>query len=841
MNRDRLRKAVFGLICAWTAALTCRLAGFAQTAQPWPARAAQFRVHMIGNSHIDPVWLWPWSEGFSVVLSTFRYAIERMRETAGFTFTASSAQFYAWVSENDPALLSEIRHRVGEGRWDPVGGWWVEPDVNIPSGEALMRQGLYGQLTFRRLLGRTATVGYNPDSFGHTGTLPQILKLQGMNSYVFMRPKPEEKKLPADLFWWEGPDGTRALTYRIPFEYGDDKSVRERVWRIVAERKWPVDDVMAFYGAGDHGGGATKANIESIREIRSDAQSPKVFFSTPDRYFAEIRQQHLEKLPVVHDDLQHHSVGCYTAESWMKKANRSAEIALVSAEKLATIGSLAWSAHYPREELAEAWKKVLFLQFHDSLAGTALPEHYQITAPEGYGFAGSVAHAALYGAAEKLAWQVPAEDPDSKYLVAFNLEPWPVTANLEYDFEWPTADAAIVEDDTGRVLPHQWVRATTEVTERKRLVAQAELPAFGYRQIRIRRSGNLQSALRTETRTRSVENEHLRVAIDQDGAIHLFDKDAAREVFRSHGGARAIVLDDPSDTWSHGVVAYDKQIGEFGNARVSLLESGPLRQRVRVESTFGKSTLAIDWLLYAGSRALEARVSLDWHEHLRMLKFSFPVAVNQPRATYEIAYGNIERAANGDENPGQRWIDVSGNSASSGSYGFAVINDAKYGYSVLDSDLRVSIVRGAAFANHQPKKLEANMDHLWQDQGVQTFRMLLIPHKGDWRGAALPRMTEEFTSPLPLIYQGIHPGPRAQSDSFLSVDAPDIVVSAIKKAESVDDLIVRCYETDGHVTSATLDFRYARRHWSGHFRPYEIKTLRVGMHGSIKEVNGLEE
>jgi alpha-mannosidase len=814
---------------------------FAQDSPPWPVDAPEFRIHMIGNSHVDPVWLWPWPEGFSVVNSTFRSALERMNETPGFAFTASSAQYYEWVAENDPALLAEIRRRIAEGRWDPVGGWWVEPDVNLPSGEALIRQGLYGQLTFRHLLGRTATVAYNPDSFGHAGTLPQILKLQGMDNYVFMRPKPEEKKLPADLFWWQSPDGTRVLTYRIPVEYGDDKSVRKRVWHIVAEQKKSTKDLMAFYGAGDHGGGATKANIQSIHEIQSDGLAPKISFSTPDRYFAEIRKQPPSNLPVVQDDLQHHSVGCYTAESEMKKNNRASEIALVSAEKLAAIGSLAWGAQYPKTDFTSAWKKVLFLQFHDSLAGTALPEHYQTTAREGYGLAQSVAHSALYAAAEKLAWQVPTEDPDSQYLVAFNLEPWPVTAHLEYDLEWPTNDPARVEDEHGAPISHQWVHATTEVTERKRLVFQTTLPAFGYRQIRIRRGGaGVPSQVHADSQV--LENEHLKVTFAPDGSLQIFNKDENHEIFTNQlTGARAVVLNDPSDTWSHGVRTYDKQIGQFANAQTTLIENGPLRGRVRVRSTFDKSTLTIDWILYAGARTLEARVSLDWHEHLRMLKFSFPVNVNEPRSTYEIAYGNIVRPVNGDENPGQRWLDVT-DAAEKGDYGLTVVNDAKYGYSVLGNDMRISVTRGAAYANHQPKVLEPNIEHLWQDQGVQTFRMLLVPHSGGWREATIPRTAEEFMSPMPIIFQGIHPGSRPQSASFLSVNGPSIVISAIKKSESGDDLILRCYEANGQPTTASIDFRYSGLHWSGHFHPYEIKTIRMNtMTYLIREVNALEE
>ncbi len=829
----------------WIVAVPALSLAQADGPQAWPSDAGRFRIHMIGNAHIDPVWLWPWAEGFSVVQSTFRSALERMNETPGFAFTASSAQFYDWVSKNDPALLARIRQRVAEGRWDPVGGWWVEPDVNMPSGEALMRQGLYGQLTFHRLLGRYATVAYNPDSFGHPRSLPQILKAQGMNNYVFMRPKPEEKTLPGRLFWWESGDGTRVLAYRIPFEYGEDRSVRKRVWDIASEMEQdPMKARMAFYGAGDHGGGATKENLRSIGEVQTEPGAPKIFFSTPTRYFAEVRKEPLGGLPVVKDDLQHHSVGCYTAESEIKKSNRSSETALGDAEKLAAIGSVAWGADYPKTDFTEAWKKVLFLQFHDSLAGTALPEHYATTAREGYGYAMSVAHSALYEAAQKLAWQIPAEDPESQYLVAFNLQPRPVTKNVEYDLEWPGNSPGVIEDEQGKPLVHQWTRATTEVRERKRLVVQVELPAFGYRQIRIRKGGApTRSEYRVHAEGRSVENEHLRLTFDADGSMSLFDKDAGRQVFTEparEGGARAIVYDDPSDTWSHDVRAYDKQIGSFGNAGVEVMEDGPLRARLRVRTSYGSSTLQTDWLLYAGSRTVEAQVSLDWHEHLRMVKFSYPVSVPGPRTTYEIAYGNIVRDSNGDENPGQRWIDISGD-APKGDYGFAVINDAKYGYSSLGNDLQVSIVRGAAFANHKPQVLDPKLDHLWQDQGVQTFRMLLVPHSHGWREAALPVKTEEFLSQPPIIYQGIHPGTLAQAGSFLAIDATNVIVSAIKKSEVGNDLIVRCYETNGEQTTANIDLRYSKRHWSGVFKPYEIKTLRISEGAeSVKEVNALE-
>ena len=818
----------------------------AQSGSFWPPEAGQYRFHMIGNAHIDAPWLWPWPEAMSVVLSTFRAALDRMNENPDFTFTASSAQFYEWVAETDPAMLQEIRKRVDEGRWAVVGGWWVEPDVNIPNGESLARQGLYSQRLFQQLFGRIAQIGYNPDSFGHPGTLPQILRLQGMHAYVFMRPGPHEKKLPADLFWWQGADGTRVLTYRIPFGYGMDEHMEEGVHRFVTDLREPTRDLMVFYGAGDHGGGPAKENIQAILDMQKMPAAPTFVFSTPDRYFDEVSK--LTDLPVVADDLQHHSVGCYTAMAEVKKNNRAAEAALVTGEKLAALSSVVAGFEYPRADFTAAWKRVLFIQFHDSMAGTALPEHYDV-AREAHGLALDVANQAMTRAAEKIAWQVPAQDSDSEYLVVFNPHAWNTKLNVEYDLGWGfdyktgAESNSLLEDEHGNSLAHQWTQATTVVDDRRRLVFQAPVPAFGYRQFRLRKvQPTAPPASAVRATEHELENEHLRIAFGEDGSLSIFDKDARAQVFRGGaGGARAIVLDDPSDTWSHDVRAYMKEVGVFRNARFRVLENGPLRATVRVRTSYGSSSLQTDWMLYSGARTLEARVALDWHEHLKILKFSFPVDVQNPRPTYEIAYGYEVRKAEGEEDPGQRWIDLSGRGAQ-GEYGLAVINDAKYGYSVQDSDMRISIVRGAVYAQHQPRQLEPNGEYIWQDQGRQTFRMLLVPHSGAWQDAGIVRLAEEFTAPIPVIYQGIHPGGRPLSASFLSVDAPNVVVSAVKKAEDGDDLIIRCYETAGRPTKASLELGLVNRRWTGDFHPLEIKTLRVPLPGGeIREVNLLEQ
>lgn len=809
----------------------------------WPAGSNQYTFQMIGNSHIDAVWLWPWDEGMSVVMSTFHSALDRMNEDPNVTMTTSSSQFYEWVAQNDPAMLAEIKKRVDEGRWDLVNGWWIEPDVNIPNGEALARQGLYGQEALKQLFGKTAEVGYNPDSFGHNGNLPQILKLEGMDDYVFMRPQIQEKSIPEHLFWWQGVDGTKALTFRILFTYADGSlSVEPLMKRSIAElSSQHLRDAMQFFGVGDHGGGPTKANMASIKQVQSEPGAPKIFYSTPDRYFAEMRAKMSSlDLPTVVGDLQHHSVGCYTAESAIKKENRESEAQLAEGEKISEVAAVAWGGEYPKNEFTEAWKRVLFMQFHDAMAGTALPEEY-VWAADGEGRAVDVAQQAMLINAERLAWQVPTTDPESQYLFVFNPHAWSTTQDIEYDLGIREGTPTLVTDYAGNPIPFQWTQATT-AAGRQRLLAEVKLPPFGYQQIRVARA----AAEMTPTSTikaddHSMENEHLKVTFLPNGAMAIFDKDANHEVFKSGTGARAVVYNDPNDTWAHNWVAYSDELGQFKLTSTKLLESGPLRAALRVHSAWGNSTLTTDWILYGGSRNLQARVSLDWHEHMKMLKFSYPVEVENPKSTYEIAFGAIVKPTDNEENPGQRWIDVDGDHNGS-TYGLAVINSAKYGYSVDGSDMRVSISRGAVYANHMPVKILPDKDYIWQDQGVQTFEMILAPHAGTWEDTDIVHQAEEMMTPPLIIYQGIHPGTRPLTDSFLSVDAPDVVISAIKQAEDGDDTIVRMYETAGRESTAHADLKFAHATWTGTFHPFEIKTIRINAQThAVSEVNILEQ
>lgn len=408
-------------------------------------------LHMIGNAHIDPVWLWQWPEGFHEVRATFRSALDRMKEYHDFIFVSSSAAYYEWIEKSDPDMFAEIQQRVAEGRWNIVGGWWIQPDCNLPGGESFVRQALYGQRYFKEKLGVTASVGYNVDSFGHNAMLPQLLKKSGMDSYVFMRPMPHEKGLPGSLFWWEADDGSRVLAFRIPYEYCSwSGGLENHINRCATELKSPAGESMCFYGVGNHGGGPTQENIESIRRMEADPQFPSLVFSTPQAFFQKAVLNG-NTIPVVHDDLQHHASGCYSVHSGVKRWNRRAENLLLAAEKLSVVAACTVDHPYPGD-FHQAWKNVLFNQFHDILAGTCIEDAYE-DARDQYGEAMSIANRGLQSALQALTWKVriPAEE-GMVPVVVFNPHTWQSRVNVEMEFRALQGPTLLLDSRRGLIL-----------------------------------------------------------------------------------------------------------------------------------------------------------------------------------------------------------------------------------------------------------------------------------------------------------------------------------------------------------------------------------------------------
>ncbi|HEX6293472.1 MAG TPA: glycoside hydrolase family 38 C-terminal domain-containing protein [Herpetosiphonaceae bacterium] len=785
-------------------------------------------LHMIGNAHLDPVWLWQWQEGFQETKATFRSALDRMRESDDFVFTSSSAAIYEWVEHNDPQMFAEIRQRIAEGRWQIVGGWWVQADCNLPCGESFARQALYGQRYFKAKFGVTASVGYNVDSFGHHGMLPQILKQSGMDAYVFLRPSPNEKGLPGRLFWWESDDGSRVLTFRIPYEYGTwGKDLDKYVRRCIAELKDPLRDIMCFYGVGNHGGGPTTENLQSIRRLNESLGFARLVFSTPDQFFSAVAMQDLP-LPVVHDDLQHHASGCYAAHSGVKRWNRQAENHLLLAEKYASLADWLTGQPYP-VDFGRAWKNVLFNQFHDILAGTSIEAAYD-DARNLYGEAMSIAGRALNDAIQSIAWRIKI-DPEAgmKPIVVFNPHAWASTVNVELEFG-RLKETEVLLDDTDRQVPVQVVQSAAAARGRNRLSFIADLPPLGYRVYRVAARPNTIEGTPLRATDCSLENDRFRLEFDpQTGWIgSLYDKHRQLNVFIGPA-ARPVVIEDRSDTWSHDVLAFDTAIGDFTARSVRLVEHGAVKSVVRVTSEYGASRLVQDFTMYRELEQIDVHVTVDWREEFKMLKLKFPMNLNFIRATYEIPYGHIERPVNGEEEPGQSWIDVSGESRDVDElYGLSLLNDGKYSFDVRNKELSLTVLRSPIYAHHDPFVPQPDGQYSFIDQGIQRFSYTLLPHSGSWEQAGtIKRAAELNQRPIALIETYHEHGTLPQCDSYLAVEQGSVVVSALKQAEESDDLIVRCYETHKAQTDATIRLPKWNRTISATFGPCEIKTFRV--------------
>ncbi len=780
-------------------------------------------LHMVGNAHIDPVWLWQWQEGYQEVRATFRAALDRMEEYPDFVFTSNSVVFFEWVEESDPDLFEEIRARIAEGRWQAIGGWWIEPDCNIPSGESLVRQALYGQRYLRERFGITATTGANIDSFGHNASIPQLLRGSGMDSYVFLRPGPHELTLPGPVFWWESPDGSRVCAYRIPHEYsGPRDDLADHVGQALAQLPADRAEGMVFYGVGNHGGGPTRENLDSIARLNEDGALPALELSSPRRFFDGVVGGD-GSIPVHAGELQHHGVGCYTSHSGIKRWNRRAEGLLGRAEKWCAVAERLGAQPYPLAELTEAWKLLLLNQFHDTLAGTSIEPAYE-DARDQIGHASSVAALAFNRAIQSIARRIdiPPEGEEVRHVAVFNPHAWRLRTDVELELTSLSGDGARLIDDEGAPVPAQTTRShTTMSSARGRLVFPADLPPLGYRVYRIASGGAGEGLDATDS---TLENEHLTLELDRStGRIAKLLVKATGVDLAAPGSRHAVVVRDRSDTWGHGVRAYDDELDELVCGSVRLLENGPVRAVLRVESRYGSSTLREDYVLGADARHVEVRVALDWHEQLKLLKLRYPTSVDAAAATYEIPYGHLERATGGDEEPGQSWVDVSG-----AGRGLAVVNDAKHGYDVRGGDIGITVVRSPVWAWHDPRELEQEGDFEYMDQGRQRFRVCLLPHAGDWREAGVVRLAAELSQPPFALLESQHRGDLPQRESYASDGGRAVVLSVVKAAEDGEGaLVVRAYESWGRPARAKLGLPLAGRTLEADFGAYELKTFVV--------------
>jgi alpha-mannosidase len=799
-----------------------------------------------GHAHIDVAWLWTLGQTRRKSGRTFHTVLRLMEQYPEYRFTQSQPQLYDYIQEDYPGLLDAIKERVAEGRWEPIGGMWVEADCNLTGAEALARQFLLGRSFFREHFGPGADspVLWLPDVFGYAWALPQLIKQAGLDYFMTIKIGWNQyNRLPYDSFWWQGLDGTKVLTHfsTTPESNGFGVSTynaRAEPEQAIAtwtnfQQKELQQELLMIYGFGDGGGGPTREMLENIREMGNFPATPRMRQDSVGNFFHNLEETSGHLLPTWNAELYFElHRGTYTTQSRNKRANRKSEFLLHDAEFLATQAALLDLGYeYPKGTLRKAWELVCLNQFHDIIPGSSINAVY-VESLEQYAqveeMGQTARDTALAAICSRLGHDLLVVNPTS--FARDDLAFWP--GHLEAGKHLQQVDGipvVVQSDDKGT-----WIAA-------------GELPPFSVNGLTI----GMGEAPTLETDLKAMptllENRFLRVELDEAGDIvRILDKANDREVLPPGVIANQFqALEDRPmnwDAWDVDIFIDDKMWLADPATSIQVVEEGPLRATLEVRRRILHSDYVQRISLAHNSARLDFDTSIEWCERHIMLKVAFPVDVLSPTATYEIQWGNVERPTHRNtswdwarfETCAQKWVDLS-----EGGYGVSLLNDCKYGHDIKDNVMRISLLRSPTSPDPEA------------DQGIQRFAYSLLPHSGSWNETTVasayalndPLIAwRPSESPTDAAHTGL-----GMSQPLVCVDQPNIIIETIKQAESGNDVVVRLYESQrrrGKVT-LTTSFELAEA-WHTNLleephtslaiegnnvslfvKPYEIVTLKL--------------
>jgi alpha-mannosidase len=714
-----------------------------------PATSAH-RITAVGHAHIDTAWMWPIRETKRKCARTFANQLRLMDRYSEHRFACSQAVQYLWIKEGYPDLYAQISQRVAEGRWLPVGGMWVEPDSNLPSGESLVRQIVHGKRFFLDEFGVETHELWIPDVFGYSAALPQIANQGGVDCLITQKMSWNDTNIfPHSTFWWEGHDGSRLLTHFPPADtYNGDYSAPQLAYSEASFKDKDRSDRSLYpFGYGDGGGGPSEEMLEQSRRLGDVAALPRNSIGTVEDYLGALKDE-AEKLSTWTGELylEFHR-GTYTTHADVKLANRRGEEALRAAEMWTVAAGID-----RRAQLDCLWKALLLHQFHDIIPGSSIKWVYQDTAKE---------HGELLQRCSEIIADAQADlAGGGAGSSVFN----PSSYARSEVVDLPGGDLAKVS-----VGGCSWTPLTTATVGNGGTVEVGD----GW-----------------------IGNSVLRVRWDSSGLItSIWDHEAGREVLApgSRGNMFQIHEDHPKafDAWEVEREYLQTAEDITSIQSMEIVEDRDLRGGVRLVRRFGASGSRIDQVmsLAADSRRLEFRTEVDWRERHRFLKVAFPVDIRSGRATYEIQHGHIERPTVENtswdvarfEVSAHRWADLS-----EPGYGVALLNDCKYGYDIRGNVMRLSLLRGPGYPDPEA------------DRGVHRFRYALFPHQGDLRFEGhVVEEAEAFNLAMAIV-------PGQAGGCIVSLDREGVSVEAVKWADRANGVIVRLCEVWGRRGRVTV-------------------------------------
>lgn len=801
----------------------------------------------IGHTHIDVAWLWTVSQTREKVARSFSTVLKLMEEYPEYKFMSSQPQLYAFLKERYPEIYEKLKQRVKEGRWEPEGGMWLEADCNLTSGESLVRQFLYGKQFFKDEFGVDSKVLWLPDVFGYSAALPQIMKKCGIEYFMTTKIAWNEfDKFPYDTFWWYGIDGTPLFTHLVTTKGVDQE--KESFFTTYNGMLHPAalmggwdryqqkelnNDILVCYGYGDGGGGPTREMLETGRRMEKGIDgAPRVRQEFSKKYFDELYDS-LAENPQVPSwigelYLEYHR-GTYTSMARNKRSNRKSEYALMNLEML-SVWAEEYGLSYPKEEINTIWKTVLLNQFHDILPGSAIKEAYDVT---------KIEYEEIKKKTEELIKErmdviASKEGAGKNSIAVFNTLSFNRSDKVVLDS---------VPEKVTELMGEDGVTYPIQKTEDGKFTAWVHnIPSKGIKLLQFNHGKNVSSPF---TITDSgIETPYYKVAIDSCGFFtSLYHKNCNREVLKAgeKGNVLKVYEDKPKefDNWNIDIYYTRKSWIAEDVTKLEWIENGPVQAVLMTERKYCNSVIKQKVYFYANSPRIDFETYVDWKEHQQLMKVEFPIEVNANEATYDIQFGNLTRPTHSNtswdkakfEVCAHKWADLS-----DGGYGVSLLNDCKYGYSVKNQTMSLSLIKSGIDPNPTA------------DQEEHWFTYSILPHEGGFKEAGT--VQQAYMLNLPLLVS--HPEGEAKAKgeaaaSMVNVDAKNVILETIKKAEDGNGTILRIYEYENKLTEVkiSLSRKFSKvtecdmlendiqkisseaQEFSFKIKPFEIKTFRI--------------
>lgn len=820
-------------------------------------------IHLICNAHLDPCWLWEWQEGAAEVLSTFRTAADLCQQNDTFIFNHNEVILYEWVREYEPQLFERIKKLVKSGKWHIMGGWYLQPDCNMPSGESFVRQILTGRQYFKKNFNVKPSTAINFDSFGHSRGLVQILAKSGYDSYIFGRPQQRWMPLKNDLFTWVGFDGSEIMAKRFRGWYQTSLGTAKK--QILERMQQSKDDIIEIlWGVGNHGGGPSRKDLADVNELIKQHKDITISHSTPEDYFKQARKNN-SALIKRQNDLTPWAIGCYSSMIRVKQKHRQLENELYMTEKMASSAVANKLLKYPQQEVDAASKDLMFAQFHDILPGSSIQpveETAMRMMDHGLEILSKIKTRCFFAFASG---QKKAKEGQIPVFV-YNPHPNKITGTFECEFNLPDFNNTgtftnVKVFQNGKIIPAQVERELSNlpIDWRKRIVFHTELQPSQINRFDCKLEViDKKPPIRMTSKNGKIvfKNAQLKVVINtRTGLLDQYKVNGTDLI--SKNAFCPVVLEDNEDPWEMQKVAFGKTIGKFklldktaGTKfsglhdlkfdSVRIIEDGDVRTVVEAVFGFEESFICQRYKLPKTGTEIEVETKVFWNQKNRLLKLQVPMTEEGCSYFGQTAFGFRELPSNGNEAVSQKWVAVVNSKKNKC---LTCVNDGIYASDFNNSNLRLTLLRSPAYSGHPVDKKEILMTDRFTariDQGERVFRFWI--NGGTVKERFKNIQNEALTkNEKPFALSFFPSGLGTQPKPFALLDNKIIEISAIKKAENNNDWIIRLYNSSAGKQLALLHLPVLNIKKTISFGKFEVKTFRVNSKSKIFEVNLMEE